>query len=436
MAMRKADIPGVVAILGATGSGKSALARAISDYAAAQDRRAVRISADALQVYAGLPLATNQEPDDLSSVRLVGHVDPLADSAYDVRAYVRDAAREVAAAHDADSLAVVVGGTNYYVEALLWQDRLVSDLLVEVPPSGGGERDRTDGPLGAAAEEDVAACYALLQSQAPEIAATLHPANERRVRRYAAVVRQSGVDALRSALRAQEAAPRLRYGPPRACVVVWVRRSADRLRAKVLARARHMVEAGLLDEVRTLRRRFVAAGVAPDPSRGIWQAIGGKELLPLLDAEGEDAVRRAEAAAVDAVVQRTLQYARKQEQWVRQRLLGRVLLYELVMPESGAEDAAVREAARTIFDLVSSGLEPPQDVCALGLGATLRRHAVQVDGAGFLGHRAPLTRTEVHSCTVCGVVAQGDASWAAHVHSRRHRRLCAPCPRPHQRSRR
>jgi tRNA dimethylallyltransferase len=82
---------------------------------------------------------------------------------------------------------------------------------------------------------------------------------------------------------------------------VWLPR--DVLNARIAIRVEHMRDAGLVDEVRTLRERGAL-------SRTAAQAIGYREVLEHLDGIQLD-------AALEATVVRTRQFARRQRMWFR-----------------------------------------------------------------------------------------------------------------------
>ncbi|KAK4301246.1 hypothetical protein Pmani_026599 [Petrolisthes manimaculis] len=114
--VRASRVP-VVVVLGATGTGKSKLALEI-----ATRFKGEIISADSMQVYKGLDIITNKvTPEEQAQVphHLLDFVDPL--SRYSVIDF-RDAALPIVQRLlDQGTLPVIVGGTNYYIESLLWE---------------------------------------------------------------------------------------------------------------------------------------------------------------------------------------------------------------------------------------------------------------------------------------------------------------------------
>ncbi|KAK2179670.1 hypothetical protein NP493_479g02010 [Ridgeia piscesae] len=127
----------VLVILGATGAGKSKLAVEMSTLFNGEI-----ISADSMQLYQGLDIVTNKPTkEELALCRhhLVNFVSPLRKNSTVIE-YSRTALSIIDTLLDEDKLPVIVGGTNYYVEALLWKFLLPSrqvSTLHEGPSSMG-----------------------------------------------------------------------------------------------------------------------------------------------------------------------------------------------------------------------------------------------------------------------------------------------------------
>lgn len=290
--------PGVVvAIFGPTASGKSAVAEAIVRRLPAEI-----VSADAMQVYRGLPILTNQ-PDEptrlvaiwpLSQEASVGAYAPLAHAAVD----------EVLAG---GRTPLVVGGTGLYLRAAL------ADLEVP-PPVAPDARLRLErlyeelGPQGA---------HALLAERDPGAAASVHPNDRRRVVR-ALELSESG-SSLRPAYD-RLWSDRCR----RPTVIVGLELPRVTLEARVLQRTCEMFERGVEAEV--------DAALASPISSTARHVIGLQEVAELARPEAEA-----------AIVRRTLQYAAYQRKWLR-RIPGAVGVDADREPEEIADE--VLEVAR------------------------------------------------------------------------------------------
>src|SRR4051812_10556421 len=143
----------VVAVFGPTASGKSAVAEAIAERLGTGV-----VSCDAMQVYRGLPILTNQPSRPTA---LVGIRDPSEEMSVGAYAtFAHEAVDGLVAAHGA---AVVSGGTGLYLRAAL------ADLALPPPPPDG-VRER----IRAEVEQDPAAAHAHLTSLDPRAAATIH----------------------------------------------------------------------------------------------------------------------------------------------------------------------------------------------------------------------------------------------------------------------
>lgn len=268
----------VVAIFGPTASGKSAVAALVAD-----ELETEVVSADALQVYRGLPLLTNQpeRPTRLVGIRsldqqmTVGEFAPLAHS-------------EIDALVGAKGKAVVVGGTGLYLRAAL------ADL--DVPPAVD---DDTHAHVLRVVAESPAAAHARLASLDPVAAAAIHPNDRQRLVRALALA-ESGMSPARARDRLWAEETR------RPTLVVGLEVDPDVLERRIRARAEEMFACGVAEEVR-------AALDAP-LSRTVEKTLGLREIGTLPPPE-----------ALERIVVRTRRYAAYQRKWMR-RIPGIVLV--------------------------------------------------------------------------------------------------------------
>jgi tRNA dimethylallyltransferase len=299
-----AHLRAVLALFGPTASGKSAVAAEL-----ARRLRAELISADAFQVYRGLPLLTAQpaEPTLLVAIKelaeefSVGEYEGLAHAAID-------------AALAAGRLPVVVGGTGLYLRAAL------ADLsLPPAPPDG--LRERTDalyerlGPEGA---------HALLGERDPAAAAAVHANDRRRV-----------VRALELVELGRSLAPdddRLWTSETRhPTLIVGLDVPRELLAQRIEERTRAMFEAGVEEEV--------AQALARPISATAQKVLGLREVSEL-----------PREAAIDQIALRTRRFAAYQRKWMR-RIPGIVMI---------DGDRPVPEIADEILDLGRTGEPLPR----------------------------------------------------------------------------
>ncbi|HUQ16160.1 MAG TPA: tRNA (adenosine(37)-N6)-dimethylallyltransferase MiaA [Candidatus Saccharimonadales bacterium] len=269
----------VVAIVGPTASGKSAVA-----LRAAEAFGGEIVSADSRQVYRRMDIGT-AKPTTSEQARVRHHCIDVVDpgTRYDAARYQRDALAALADIATRGQRAYVVGGTGLYLRALLDGLRLTAlpgDALLRA-----GLEAR--GAAGGGSE-----LHRELARIDPAAAGRVDPRNVRRVIRYLEIATLAGGVPL--ARTAGVTARRIGLDPPRA-----------ELDARILARVRRMVEDGVLEETRAL----VASGL--DPRLPSMSAHGyvhwAAHLRGELDLE----------AAVLATAKDVRAYARRQMTWFR-----------------------------------------------------------------------------------------------------------------------
>ncbi len=274
-------------IAGPTASGKSDLAVRTALAARAAGREAVVINADSAQVYADLTvLSARPTAEEMRGVphRLFGAWDGVeACSAAD---WAEAARGEIAAAHAAGALPILVGGTGLYIRTLL-------DGIAPVPPIDPKVRAQVRAlPVDEA--------YAALTREDPERAAVLAPADSARIARSLEVVRSTGRPLaawqaeLVGGIGRQVTLRPLILTPDRA----WLYERCDR-------RFAAMWTGGALAEVEALLARGL------DPALPVMRAIGVAEMAAYLGGT------MSEAEAIAAGQQATRRYAKRQYTWLR-----------------------------------------------------------------------------------------------------------------------
>ena len=266
----------MIAIVGPTASGKSALALRVAERV-----RGEIVSADSRQLYRRMNIGT-AKPAAAEQARVPHHLIDVVDPGdrYDVFQYQRDARAALASIRSRGRVAVVVGGTGLYVRALL------DDLDLAALPRDVDVRARLE-------RDDPTTLHERLRAIDPDAAARVDPRNTRRVIRYLEVANIAGGPVARAR---GTALPALRIGlrPPR-----------DVLIAAIDSRVREMVEAGVLDETRAL----VESGIDPT--------------LPSMSAHGyvHWAAHLRGDIDLDTAIARTARdvrsYSRRQMTWFR-----------------------------------------------------------------------------------------------------------------------
>ena len=275
--------PLTIAVVGATATGKTALAVGLARSIGAAEL----VNADSRQVLRGLPIGTNTPgPADLDGVRchLLAITDP--GRLFSVADWLA-AARDCLADLDARRVRpIIVGGTGLYVRALL--DGLELDGAPPDPARRAALNTRAASPEG------LAGLAGELTRRDPEGAAGIDLRNPRRVVRALEIVEARG-----------SLAGRHRGGAIRPSIRIGLDATPELHRGWIAERARAMMAGGLLDETAAA----LARGVPPKALDG--SGIGYREALAVLDGT------LSAAEAVDEIVRRTARYAKAQRTWFR-----------------------------------------------------------------------------------------------------------------------
>jgi tRNA dimethylallyltransferase len=218
----------VIAIVGPTASGKSALALRVAERIGAEI-----VSADSRQVYRTMDIGT-AKPTITDRARVRHHLIDVVDPGerYDVLRYQRDGRAALNEVRTRGRVALVVGGTGLYIRALL------DGLDLASLPHDPALRARLES-------EDAGTLHDRLRAIDPDTASRVDPRNRRRLVRYVEVATIVGGPVSR-ARGASIAALRIGLRPPREVLVAAIER-----------RVREMVEAGVLDETRGLVDRGI-----------------------------------------------------------------------------------------------------------------------------------------------------------------------------------
>lgn len=304
----------IVCIVGATATGKTALSVRL-----AQTMDAEIVSFDSMQVYRGMDIGTAKPTEaERGGVRhwMLDVADPC--ESYSVSRYVEQADACVQSILTRGRAVVLVGGTGLYIDSLI-----AGRSFAPYPRTG--VRGALEAQVRA---EGIEPLYAELRRIDPESAASIHPANIKRVIRALEVWRETGTT-LSAHNRATQALPP-KYRP------IWLGLDyADRavLYERIDRRVDEMFARGLTDEVRQL----LASGV-PQSATAL-QAIGYKELLRVLRGETDEDTARTQIRLA------TRHYAKRQRTWFYRNAEVHWLLRDRLGDDSALFSSARRELA-------------------------------------------------------------------------------------------
>ena len=301
----------IICLAGPTASGKTALAVAL-----AQALNGEVVSCDSMQVYKFMDIGTAKPTlDEMGGVphHMLDVADPRED--YSVSRYCKDAAPIVEDIVSRGKVAIIAGGTGLYMDSLIRGNDFA-------PFPSTGVRERLERQADA---EGLEAMRSWLRSIDPEAEGRIQ--DRKRLLRALEVYLETGETITEHNRRTQALPPR--FTP------LWLGldfENRQSLYSRIDLRVTHMLEAGLLQEIRNLLQNGV-----PDTATAM-QAIGYKEFVSALEGHGT-----VEAAA-DSVRQSSRRYAKRQLTWFR-----RNPAVHWLIREDGTDGEEIFRSARQII---------------------------------------------------------------------------------------
>jgi len=282
----KESKPQIIVILGPTASGKTALSLLIAKNPPAGGPGEI-ISADSRQIYREMDIGTAKATrDEQAGIPhyLIDIKNP--DEDYSLAQFKQDAEAAIFDIASRKMLPIVVGGTAQYVYALIdnWQIPEVK----ENPEL----REKLEKEIAAEGLEKI---YQKLLDLDPEAAYIVDPKNPRRVIRALEVAISTGQPFTKQRQKAE---------PLFDCLLLGIKVAPAELAKRIEQRVDDMLAAGLVEEVKSLVKKYPA-------DLKIFDTIGYRELLPCLRGETTLGQARAE------IVSNTNHFARRQMQWFK-----------------------------------------------------------------------------------------------------------------------
>nr|XP_054924688.1 tRNA dimethylallyltransferase-like isoform X1 [Dermacentor andersoni] len=430
----------LVVVLGATGTGKSKLAIEI-----ASRFNGEIISADSMQIYKSLDIITNkvtQAEREAAPHHLLDFLDPLLN--FTVADFQSKALGVINNLANSNKLPIIVGGTNYYIESLLWKilvrpekepdDQLTFDsnrvLLRDVISSFLKSKADVDCETNTAATAllsdvpddaslgDVCTerLYKCLEMVDPERAVRLHPKDRRKIERSLQVFQVHGrphsdiIEEQRQMKGGSSLGGPLRFQRP---CVLWLQCDQNVLDKRLDARVDDMIAAGLIKEMEEFHERYnkhrIDHNLEADYTKGIFQSIGFKEFHRYLLMNSEEKAspkgQKEFAQGLWLMKQVTKRYSRKQKRWITQRFLrtpDRQVppVYSLDATDVSCWDTCARDKSFEIVRDFLEGREPSHKPIPL------------LDGNN--------NQQQLFTCDICNVSTIGNITWQAHMKSKKH----------------
>lgn len=273
----------VIVLTGPTASGKSEIALDVARESAMEI-----VSADSMQVYRHMNIGTakpTQEEQCAVRHHLIDVCDP--DERFTVSQYQRLATKAIAEIHARGNIPLIVGGTGFYIDALLQSFEL---------PEESSEGRLRSLLVERAEKEGCEALYRELLEVDPESGSRVHPNDMRRIVRALEVYYMTG----------RPMSELMVKGKPRyAATMFALDVDRDVLYHRVNERVDHQVAEGLISEVAWLLERY---GERLATAR---QAIGYKEIIEYLEN------RASVDEALETLKRNTRRYAKRQITWFR-----------------------------------------------------------------------------------------------------------------------
>ncbi|SPP80327.1 tRNA dimethylallyltransferase [Drosophila guanche] len=427
--MRKVPL---IVILGSTGTGKTKLSLELAERFGGEI-----ISADSMQVYTNLDIATAKATKE-EQARARHHLLDVATPAepFTVTHFRNAALPIIERLLTKSTPPIVVGGTNYYIESLLW------DILVDTQEGDSKNSSLLTQQLAdeTLAAMTTAALHQHLASIDAGSANRIHPNNRRKILRAIEVYQGTGQTLTEKLAEQRQRPGGNRLGGPLRyphTILLWLRCQQDVLNARLDGRVDGMLQQGLLKELRQFHDENKAVTVQAYTS-GVLQTIGYKEFVPYLMKHNEQQDEQIEEylrthayrlpskeelkqeglpvgidllrACCDELKLVTRRYSKKQIKWINNRFLGskdRQVpdLYELDTSDVSAWPAAVYQRAEFIVESYRSG-----QLCEIEPMAK-RVHP-----------GADLNEETSNFCAICERHFVGEYQWGLHLKSNKHKR--------------
>ena len=283
--MHNKNKPRVLAVAGPTASGKTWLGVEL-----AKKYGGEVISADSMQIYKGMDIASAKPTEDeMQGIphHLIDFLD--RDIVFSAADYVRLAREKIDEVLSRGKLPVIVGGTGLYIDSLLENVKF---------SEGGSDEAYRETLYAFAAQEGNEVLHRRLEEVDPEAAESIHPNNTVRVVRALEVHHVTGrkFSELKKESRTEES-------PYDSLIIGLNYHDRQKLYDRINLRVDEMAERGLVEEAREL---YDHGGM-----KTAANAIGFKEFIPFF--EGEESLE----ACIDKIKQETRRYAKRQLTWFR-----------------------------------------------------------------------------------------------------------------------
>ncbi|KAG0073870.1 hypothetical protein BGZ93_002324 [Podila epicladia] len=307
--------------------------------------------------------------------------------------------------HGRKHMPIVVGGTHYYIQSLLWRDTTLDTEKNAGTLSDTQVQEGTRANEAFLRDSDTATLYKKLQKVDPLMANKWHENDRRKITRSLQLMLSFFC--------------RQNSGMPTCIFRVYS--ASGILNARLDARVDVMIKGGLFEEIQGIRK---IVGTDTDYKRGIWQAIDTTELEAL------------KAEYTETMKSKTRQYAKRQVLWIRNKLLplckekDNKILLDATSLDTWKEKLG-NVAVKIAKDFFAGNLLPnPESLNQYAKDMLLAQRDLDAVSA--------LESWEKKECKICTddkygkgasegppapVIIHGPTSWKKHLRSRQHRKF-------------
>lgn len=384
-----------------------------------------------MQMYRGLPIVTNKiSPEEQRSIphHLLGNVDFDQDT-WVVGVFKKEATRIIQEIRDRGRLPIVVGGTHYYVHALLFEDSLVKAKDAAAEPAVLSFDTRY--PI---LDDSTEAMLKRLKEVDPVMADKWHPNDRRKIRRSLEIFLQTGrraseIYAEQEEKKKMQAVVEAETEARPDALLFWVHSDDQVLKDRLNRRIDKMLEIGLMDEIEEMNRHLQSKRQAGEPvelSRGIWQSIGFKEFQPYLqardDALSEAEVEQSKLECLEDMKTATRRYAKYQNKWITKRTmplldeqgtLDRLYVLDSTDVTKYAEQVTAQAAALTQQFVAGEEMPKPSEI-----SAAARDVLSAAKDSAAASQETPCRK----HCEICNMTVLTEERWKKHNNGKSHRR--------------
>lgn len=404
-----------------------------------------------MQLYAGLPIITNKiTSEEQAGIphHLLGCIG-LHEQPWVVGTFVKEALKTIKEIRSRGKLPILVGGTHYYTQSLLFNDRLAEGQRSDAAEPGA-EFVRDKEERWPVLNESTNVLLEELKKVDPVMAERWHPNDRRKIQRSLEVYLQTGrraseiyaeqrerQDGLVSADGGEGGTLELQSGLRMPTCIFWIHADKKALHQRLDERVDSMFDSGLLNEVQTLHafaKVEAAAGRPVDETRGIWVSIGYKEFKAYVAVLKDPQVseKKREASKLEALERTkiaTRQYAKRQLRWIRIKLVN-ALSQSAVDRDGGSQGHLYLLDGSDASTFDENVVSPAIDLTSTFLsgGQMPGPNAISVLAAEMLtpkrehDYSARPDKWTKRYCEVCGVTCVTEEQWLAHERSKGHRK--------------